>query len=118
MLRQLAEEYLQYLVRFQYGAEGTEVLPETQVFSLVPPEMKKRLDSIQKATLNAKADAAERELKQEANYKYRDTYGAGSNRFRSSTKRYSPYPGGFNNYIQHPPSYNSPDHHNPYGAHP
>ena len=100
VFRQLAKtaaaDYLQFLVRFQYGEEGTEVLPESQTFSLVPPEMKKKLESIQKATQKAKADAADRLMKQENNYKYRDTYGTGSNRFRSS-KRYSPYPGGFNN---------------------
>ena len=84
VFRQLAKtaaaEYLQFLVRFQYGEEGTEVLPETQTLSLVPPGMKKKLESIQKATLKAKADAAKSEMKQENNYKYHDAYGTGSNR--------------------------------------
>ena len=121
VFRQLAKtaatEYLQLLVRFQYGEEGTEVLPETQTFSLVPPEMKKKLESIQKDTQKAKADAAEREMKQENNYKYRDAYGTGSNRVRSS-KCYSPYAGGFNNHNQQSPSYGFSDHPSLYGAHP
>ena len=119
VLRKLAKtaaaEYLQSLVRFQYGEEVWDVLPDTPTFSLVPPEMKKKLESLQKATKKAKADAGEREMKQDNSYKYRDSYGTGSNRFRAS-KRYSPYPGGFNNYNQQSPNYGFSDHHNVQGA--
>ena len=110
-----AADYLQFLVRFQYGEEAWDVLPDTQTFSLVPPELKKKLESLQKATKKAKADVAEREMKQDNSYKYRDSYGTGSNRFRAS-KRYSPYPGGFNNYNQQSPNYGFSDHHNVQGA--
>jgi hypothetical protein len=58
MLRQIANkadsDYLHFLVKFQYGEEGTGLLPSSDSFSLVPPEMKKKLENMKQERLKLK----------------------------------------------------------------
>ena len=89
------EEYLQSLVKFQYGAEGIDILPETEKFSLVPVELKKKLEAGKKESEKIKKKESEDKAKREdIAAKAREFYGSGPNRFRSSFKhRYNPYSG-------------------------
>ena len=87
MMRKVAktaeEEYLQSLVKFQYGAEGIDVLPETEKFSLVPVEMKIKLEASKKETEKIKKKESEEKAKREdIAAKAREFYGSGSNRFQ------------------------------------
>ena len=86
-LRKLARtaeaDYLHLLVTFQYGAEGTGALPETESFSLVPPEIKKKLELKKKEELKKKKDE-EAIRKQDLASRAKDTYGP--SRYKSTYK--------------------------------
>lgn len=88
------KEYLHALVRFQYGAEGVSSLPEAEGFSLVPPELKKKLEAKKKEEEKHKINEAAKLLKEEQAFKARELYGSGQNRFKSAYRhRYNPYSG-------------------------
>ena len=83
-LRKLARtaeaDYLQLLVTFQYDEEGAGALPETESFSLVPPEVKKKLELKKKEELKMKRKDEESAKKQDLASRARESYG--SSRYR------------------------------------
>ena len=98
LLRKLARtaetEYLQCLVSFQYGEEGVGALPESESYSLVPPEVKKKLDAKKKDDLKMKKKDEELAKKQDFASKARETYSQGQFRYKPAYKpRYNSYAG-------------------------
>lgn len=86
-------DYLHALVRFQYGEEGLSLLPNTEQFSLVPPDLRKKLESKKKEEAKYKS-AEEVRLQKDIATKARDFYNTGPNKYRSAYRhRYNPYSG-------------------------
>ena len=103
-LRKLARtaeaDYLQLLVTFQYDEEGAGALPETESFSLVPPEVKKKLELKKKEELKMKRKDEESAKKQDLASRARESYGSSRYRpvYRPRSNLYTergghPYPG-------------------------
>ena len=103
-LRKLARtaeaEYLQLLVTFQYGEEGAGALPEAESYSLVPPEVKKKLELKKKEDLKMKRKDEESARKQDPTSRARESYGSSRYRpvYRPRPNSYPeagghPYPG-------------------------
>ena len=86
MLRQIANkadaDYLHFLVKFQYGEEGTGLLPTSDSFSLVPSEMKKKLENMKQERLKLKRkDPTDSDRRQDYVPRARETYGQARYKF-------------------------------------
>ena len=86
-------DYLHALVRFQYGEEGLSLLPDAEQFSLVPLEIRKKLEYKKKEEAKHKSNEDAR-LQKDLAAKARDFYSSGPNKYRSAYRhRFNPYSG-------------------------